>query len=181
MNFCKMERTPKGYSYRRVGPNVKVVGIKYNATYKEVTALAAKALQVPAEETVLVYSGAIIPSEDRWRIGKYLEDGGLWVNKHKIVFGLTEDESVGFSSDVSSYLLIWSYHNSHECRMILHHHLLRDFIHFQQKSMDPVCCYVYNYDVNSFDHYYDIPVGKPKMCMDIEEASITGMCNYYVL
>ena len=55
MNFCKMECTPKGYSYRRAGPNVKVVGIKYNATYKEVITLAAKALQVSAEGTVLVY------------------------------------------------------------------------------------------------------------------------------
>ena len=50
-----------------------VLGI-YNATYKEVIALAAKALQVSAEDTVLVYSGAIIPSEENWRIGKYLED-----------------------------------------------------------------------------------------------------------
>jgi hypothetical protein len=104
MNFCKMERTPRGYSYRRVGPkfNVKVIGIKYNATYKEVIALAAKALQIPAEDRVLVYSGAIIPSEEKWRIGKYLEDSGLWASKHKIVLGLTEDESIGSSSDVSS-------------------------------------------------------------------------------
>ena len=61
---------------------MRVIGIKYNATYKEVIALAAKALQVSAEDTVLVYSGTIIPSEDKWR---YLEDSGLWVNKHNIV------------------------------------------------------------------------------------------------
>ena len=101
MNFCKMERTPRGYSYKRSGPNVKVIGIRYNATYKEVIALAAKALQISAEDTVLVYSGAIIPSEENWRIGKYLKDSGLWASKHKIVLGLTEDESIGSSSDVS--------------------------------------------------------------------------------
>ena len=79
---------------------MKVIRIKCNATYKEVIALAAKALQVSAEDTVLVYSGAIIPPEDKWRISKYLEDSGLWANKHKIVLGLA-DESIGSSSEVS--------------------------------------------------------------------------------
>lgn len=96
-----MERSPRSYSYKRSGPNVKVVGIKYSATYNEVKALAAKALQVNAKDMVLVYSGAIISADDNWMIGKYLEDCGVWSNKHKMVIGLTENESYGSSSDVN--------------------------------------------------------------------------------
>ena len=100
MNFCKMEPSAKGYSYRRSGPNVKVIGIKHDASYDNVKTLAAKALQVNADDKVLVYSGAIIPSDDEWMIGKYLEDCGVWKNRHKMVIGLADNESFGSCSDV---------------------------------------------------------------------------------